>query len=116
MKRVTGIGGIFFKAKDPERLRAWYRDHLGVPVEEWGGAAFRWQSPENPAGIGTTVWSMFTPDTDYFGPRASPFMINFRVDDLHALRAALRAESCQVDAQRCRRKGANKKTRRKAGW
>lgn len=45
MKRVTGIGGIFFKAKDPKALSAWYRDHLGVPLEAWGGATFRWQSP-----------------------------------------------------------------------
>ena len=86
-----------FKAKNPEQLRQWYRVHLGVPVEEWGGTAFRWQSPDNPGGIGTTVWSIFKPDTDYFGPGPSPFMINFRVDDLVALLAALRVEGCQVE-------------------
>lgn len=97
MKRVTGIGGVFFKGKNPELLREWYRTHLGVPIEEWGGAAFRWKSEENPSGTGTTVWNIFDPDTRYFGEGPSPFMINFRVDDLHALIAALRAEGCQVD-------------------
>jgi catechol 2,3-dioxygenase-like lactoylglutathione lyase family enzyme len=99
-RRVTGIGGIFFKAADPAALREWYRRHLGVPVEEWGGAAFRWQSPDNPTGTGTTVWSIFESDTKTFGPGPSPFMINFRVDDLDALLALLRAEGCNVDDKR----------------
>ncbi|MET0857624.1 MAG: VOC family protein [Telluria sp.] len=97
MKRVTGIGGVFFKAKNPALLREWYRVHLGVPVEEWGGTAFSWKSPDNPDGVGTTVWSIFKPDSDNFGPGPSQFMINYRVDDLAALLAALRAEGCQVD-------------------
>lgn len=96
MKRVTGIGGVFFKAKDPEALRTWYRDHLGVPVEDWGGAAFRWNGEHNPDGVGTTVWSLFKADTTYFAPSQAPFMINYRVDNLHALLAALRAEGCDV--------------------
>jgi predicted enzyme related to lactoylglutathione lyase len=96
-QRVTGIGGIFFKAKNPELLREWYRRHLGVPIEAWGGAAFRWKSDDNPSGTGTTAWSIFEPDTKYFGPGESPFMINFRVADLHALIALLRAEGCQVE-------------------
>jgi predicted enzyme related to lactoylglutathione lyase len=95
--RVTGIGGVFFKARNPAELREWYRRHLGVPIEEWGGAAFRWQSAENPSGTGTTVWSIFEPDTTTFGPGPSPFMINFRVADLDALLALLRAEGCQVE-------------------
>lgn len=94
--RVTGIGGVFFKAKDPEKLREWYRVHLGISLEVWGGAVFRWQSPANPSGAGTTVWSPFEADSDHFkGP--SQFMINYRVADLDALLAALRAEGCQVD-------------------
>jgi len=95
MKRVTGIGGIFIKARDPDALRAWYRDHLGFDVSEWGGVAFRWNA-DNPAAVGTTIWSLFKHDSDYFAPSAAPFMVNYRVDDLHALLAALRAEGCNV--------------------
>ncbi|MBK8167823.1 MAG: VOC family protein [bacterium] len=95
MKRVTGIGGIFFKAKDPKALGDWYRRHLGLDVEEWGGAAFRWAT-DNPSGAGTTIWSPFKDDSDYFAPSTAPFMVNFRVADLHALLAALRDEGCQV--------------------
>lgn len=97
MKRVTGIGGIFFKSKDPKALAEWYRVHLGVPIENWGGAAFRWVSPDNPSGVGTTVWSPFNSDTSYFAPSQAAFMINYRVADLHALLAALRAEGCAVE-------------------
>jgi predicted enzyme related to lactoylglutathione lyase len=97
MKRVTGIGGIFFKARDPKALGAWYQRHLGIEVEDWGGCAFRWASEDNPGGTGTTVWSPFREDTTYFAPSDASFMINYRVDDLHALLAALRAEGCAVD-------------------
>ncbi|MGE5666043.1 MAG: VOC family protein [Betaproteobacteria bacterium] len=97
MKRVTGIGGVFFKAKDPKALAAWYKTHLGIDVEEWGGAAFRWKGPDNPEGIGTTIWSPFAADTSYFSPSTAPFMINYRVEDLHALLAALRAEGVRVE-------------------
>jgi catechol 2,3-dioxygenase-like lactoylglutathione lyase family enzyme len=97
MKRVTGIGGIFFKSKDPQALSAWYRQHLGIDVAEWGGAAFRWNGPDNPAGVGTTIWSPFAAETGYFAPSSASFMINYRVDDLHALLAVLRAEGVQVD-------------------
>lgn len=97
MKRVTGIGGVFFKSRDPRALGDWYRKHLGLNVEEWGGVAFRWATPENPTGIGTTIWSPFKDDTAYFAPSTASFMINFRVDDLDALLSALRAEGCNVD-------------------
>lgn len=99
MAKVTGIGGVFFKSPDPKALGEWYRQHLGVPLEEWGGAAFRWASAENPSGTGTTVWSPFKHDTTYFAPSAAPFMVNFRVDDLHALLAQLRSAGCDVDAK-----------------
>ena len=99
MQRVTGIGGVFFKAKDPKALGEWYQRHLGIEVEAWGGAAFRWVTPDNPTGTGTTTWSPFKDDTRYFAPSTAPFMINFRVADLHALLAALRAEGCAVDAK-----------------
>lgn len=72
MKRVTGVGGVFFKAKDPKMLTEWYRDHLGLQVEEWGGVVFPWVSPENPTGVGTTTWSPFEDSTTYFGPRGQP--------------------------------------------
>ena len=97
MKRVTGIGGVFFKAKDPKALAAWYKTHLGIPVEDWGGAAFPWKSPSNPDGVGTTVWSPFAADTNYFAPSTAPFMINYRVDDLQAVLAALRSEGVEVE-------------------
>ena len=96
MKRVTGIGGIFFKAKDPKALGEWYRKHLGLNLEPWGGAAFRW-AQDNPAGTGTTIWNPFSADTSYFDPSVSSFMVNFRVADLHALLAALRSEGCKVE-------------------
>lgn len=97
MKRVTGIGGVFFKSPDPKALAEWYRVHLGVDVGAWGGAAFDWAGPDNPTGTGTTAWSLFKADTDYFAPSTAPFMINYRVHDLHALLAALRAEGCKVE-------------------
>lgn len=96
MKRVTGIGGVFFKARDPKALGEWYQRHLGIPVEAWGGAAFRW-ADDNPTGRGTTIWSPFSADTSYFAPGTASFMVNYRVDDLHALLAVLRAEGCAVD-------------------
>jgi predicted enzyme related to lactoylglutathione lyase len=96
MKRVTGIGGIFIKSRDPARLREWYRKHLGIEFEEWGGYAFRWKSPDNPDGTGTTVWSIFDASSNYFDPGTSQVMVNYRVADVRALIAALRAEGCQV--------------------
>ncbi len=99
MKRVTGIGGIFFKAKDPDALRAWYRDHLGVPIEAWGGCAFEWRSESNPTGQGMTLLNIVDTESNYFAPSTSPFMLNFRVENLDDLLRALRAEGCQVDTK-----------------
>jgi len=96
MKRVTGIGGVFLKSSDPQRLREWYRRHLGIESEEWGGTAFRWKSPDNPQGDGTTVWSAFDAASNYFEPSMSPFMVNYRVAELRPLLAALREEGCNV--------------------
>jgi predicted enzyme related to lactoylglutathione lyase len=96
MKRVTGIGGVFFKAKDPKALSAWYRTHLGMNVEGWGGVAFRW-ADDNPTGAGSTIWTVFDEDSSSFEPSSSSFMINYRVDDLDALLAKLREEGCDVD-------------------
>lgn len=96
MARVTGIGGIFFKASDPKALAAWYREHLGVDVQPWGGAQFSWAAEGPAAADGCTVWSPFAADTKYFAPSDKPFMVNFRVDDLDALLASLRASGCNV--------------------
>ena len=99
MQRVTGIGGIFIKAKHPEALRAWYRDHLGIDVQDWGGAVFQWQTPERPEPNGATSWCVFdaAAEPDYFAPSKAGFMVNFRVDNLDALLPVLRAEGCAVD-------------------
>jgi len=97
MRRVTGIGGVFLKAKDPKALGAWYKKHLGIDVQDWGGATFQWQTAEHPNPDGVTVWSLFPADTAYFNPSTSPFMVNYRVEDLHALLNVLREEGCTVD-------------------
>jgi predicted enzyme related to lactoylglutathione lyase len=96
MKRVTGIGGIFFKAKDPVTLRAWYKTHLGIDVQDWGGAAFRWTDETGKPTTGTTIWTVSAADGDYYGPSKSTFMINYRVADLGGLLQALRSEGCNV--------------------
>ncbi|WP_296949763.1 VOC family protein [uncultured Massilia sp.] len=90
MTRVTGIGGIVFQAKDPQALRAWYRRHLGIDVQAWGGAAFTGTDAD------TTAWSIGGPGDDRFAPGTTSFMINYRVADLAALLQALRDEGCQV--------------------
>lgn len=95
MKRVTGIGGIFFKSKDPKALSAWYKEHLGFDVQEWGGAVFKWGGADSPAG--TTIWSPFANDTKYFAPSESSFMLNLRVEDLAAVLGALRSEGVRVE-------------------
>jgi catechol 2,3-dioxygenase-like lactoylglutathione lyase family enzyme len=97
MKRVTGIGGIFFKSSNPDALRAWYRRHLGLDIQAWGGLTFQWHDPAAPTTDGATVWSVFDAGSTYFAPSTAPFMINYRVDDLHAVLALLRAEGCVVD-------------------
>jgi predicted enzyme related to lactoylglutathione lyase len=96
MKRVTGIGGIFFKAKDPAALGAWYKTHLGIDVQEWGGAAFRWTDEAGNPTAGTTIWSVGNAEGELFAPSQSSFMVNYRVSDLGALLEALRREGCNV--------------------
>jgi predicted enzyme related to lactoylglutathione lyase len=96
---VTGIGGIFIKSREPNRLKAWYREHLGLDIQEWGGMTFRWQTPERPDKDGATVWSVFDAKSNYFDPSASTFMVNYRVENLHDVLESLRAEGCAVDAK-----------------
>ena len=94
MKRVTGIGGIFFSAQNPALLQAWYKTHLGIDVQDWGGTVFIAQSDASKDGNGTVIWSIG--DGAQFSPSNAPFMINYRVADLHGLMAALKEEGCQV--------------------
>jgi len=96
MSRVTGIGGIFFKAKDPKRMQAWYQRHLGIDVQDWGGAAFRWVDASGNATGGTTIWSIAPAAGDAFAPSTASFMVNYRVADLRAVLDALREEGCNV--------------------
>lgn len=96
MKRVTGIGGIFFKAKDAAGMRAWYQTHLGIDVQEWGGAAFSWAGEDGKPAPGSTIWNISPAEGDDYAPGTAPFMINYRVADLDALMEALRAEGCNV--------------------
>jgi predicted enzyme related to lactoylglutathione lyase len=96
MAKVTGIGGIFFKAKDPEAVTNWYQKHLGISVDEQTGVSFQWRDKENPERIGRTVWSPFPENTTYFDPSKSSFMLNFRVDNLDEILASLKAQGVQV--------------------
>lgn len=98
MARVTGIGGVFLKCKgDSAALAAWYRDHLGMPLEGFGGAVLRW--PDDTADDrGLTVWHVADHDSRWFSPSEASFMINYRVDDLDALLAQLRAGGVAVVA------------------
>jgi predicted enzyme related to lactoylglutathione lyase len=96
MKRVTGIGGIFFKAKDAPTLRAWYKRHLGIDVQDWGGASFTWGDAEGKPVAGTTAWLIASEQSKQFAPSAATFMVNYRVEDLPGLIKALREEGCNV--------------------
>jgi len=91
LERVTGIGGVFFRSARPDVLRRWYAEHLGLEVEDWGGAVL------TAAGGETLTWSIFDAGTDYFGPSGQQLMVNFRVRDLDAMLEQLRAAGVVVD-------------------
>jgi predicted enzyme related to lactoylglutathione lyase len=91
--RITGIGGIFFKAKDPKALAAWYRDVLGLPLESWGGAMIKPDAPGHPPAL---IWNAFPAGTDYFAPSERDHMINYAVDDLDAFLARITAKGVKV--------------------
>lgn len=97
MKRVTGIGGIFFKVQHPQKLKAWYREHLGIAPQEDGTVAFEWRELDSPERSGFTIWEPFPHDTHYFDPSAAPFMINYRVENLDRLLEQLRSEGVEVE-------------------
>ena len=87
MEKVLGIGGVFFKARDPQRLAAWYRDHLGLPVQ---GEYAEFPAPVQPDLQAKCTWAAFPADTDYFGPAEAAFMINYRVANLDRMLEQLR--------------------------
>src|SRR5471032_1212017 len=90
---ITGLGGIFIKAKDQKALVAWYRDVLGLPLEAWGGAALRYDAPGHPKALG---WNAFPASTTYFTPSTAGFMINYSVDDMDAILARLDAKGVAI--------------------
>ena len=99
MARVTGIGGVFLRSKDPKATAKWYSEHLGIKLSDFNGAAFAW-SDEVPAGTGMTAWSAFPMDTTYFGEGSQAAMINYRVDDLDTLLESLAAAGVWIDPKR----------------
>lgn len=97
MQRITGIGGIFFKAQNPTQLQEWYRAYLGIEPQPDGTPVLFWRERENPDALGSTVWAPFPADTDYFGASGQPFMFNYRVRNLEAMLEQLRAAGATVD-------------------
>jgi len=91
--RITGVGGVFFKSKDPKALMAWYRDVLGIQLEAWGGAAMRYDAPNHPPAV---IVNAFKATTSYMDPSTREFMLNFAVDDLSAFLDRLRAKGVAV--------------------
>src|SRR5215204_2481287 len=95
LKKVTGIGGIFFKCKDPNNMKEWYQKHLGLITNQYG-VVFEWHQGADSTKKGFTSWSPFKETTKYFEPSTKDFMINYRVDDLEALVGALKKNRVTV--------------------
>lgn len=95
MKRVTGIGGIFFKCKDPKKMNEWYNAHLGLNAGQYG-ASFEWYESPDSTTKATTQWTTFSETTKYFEPSSKEFMINYRVENLEALIEELKKEGVTV--------------------
>lgn len=91
--RVTGVGGVFIQSKDPVALKAWYKDHLGMPMDKYG-TRFEWKTQEGHRGV--TQWSVMPSGSKYFEPSTSTFMVNYRVSHLEALVARLKEDKVQV--------------------
>jgi len=94
-KKVTGIGGIFFKTKDPEAMKDWYQKNLGLVTNEYG-SVFEFRSTDQPEDKGYLVWSPFTEDTKYFDPSKKEFMVNYRVENLVELLEQLRSDGVEI--------------------
>jgi predicted enzyme related to lactoylglutathione lyase len=99
MARVTGIGGVFLRSRDPKAMTKWYAEMLGITLSDFNGAAFQW-SDEVPAGTGMTAWSAFPQTTEYLGDMQQAVMINYRVDDMDALLEKLAAAGVWIDPKR----------------
>jgi len=95
MKRITGIGGIFFKCKDPDKMKDWYKAHLGFETDPYG-TSFEWQHSDDTTKKGLTLWSPFSDETKYFEPSTKDFMINYRVENLADLVEQLKKEGVTV--------------------
>jgi predicted enzyme related to lactoylglutathione lyase len=95
MKRVTGLGGAFFKSNDPENLKKWYDLHLGIKSDQYGGM-FRWRDFNQPEQVAYTAWGPFSKDTEYFLPSEKPFMFNYRVENLEKLLQILKDEGVKI--------------------
>ena len=95
MKRVTGLGGVFFKCEDPVKIKTWYREHLGIESDQHGGM-FEWRDSNAPDKKCYTAWSPFSMKSNYFAPSEKPFMFNYRVDNLRALLDVLRSEGVET--------------------
>ncbi|EJL66906.1 VOC family protein [Flavobacterium sp. CF136] len=95
MKKVTGIGGIFFKCNDPNKMKEWYKTHLGLDTNEYG-ATFEWKEASDSTKNGSTQWSPFPETTKYFEPSAKDFMVNYRVANLEALVEELKKEGVTI--------------------
>ena len=95
LKRVTGIGGIFFKCKDPNKMKEWYKTHLGLSTDRYG-SVFEWRQATDSTKKGFTQWSPFRDSTHYFDPSEKDFMINYRVADLDGLVKELKKEGVTV--------------------
>ena len=95
MKKVTGIGGIFFKCKDPDKIKEWYKTHLGFDTSQYG-VSFEWRQDADPTKKGSTQWSPFAETTKYFEPSTKDFMINYRVENLEALVEQLKNEGVTI--------------------
>lgn len=95
MKKVTGIGGVFFKCKDPEKLKEWYSEHLGFNMDQYG-TSFKWRQDDDPAKSGLTQWAPFPESTEYFLPSEKEFMINYRVQNLENLLNDLKKEGVTI--------------------
>lgn len=95
MKKVTGIGGVFFKSKDPKAINEWYKTHLGFDTTPYG-TSFEWRDAEDSNKKGLTQWNPFPENTKYFEPSTKDFMINYRVDNLEALVAELKKENVTI--------------------
>jgi predicted enzyme related to lactoylglutathione lyase len=95
LKKVTGIGGVFFKCKNPDKVKEWYSKHLGLKMDQYG-TSFEWRQGDDPSKYGFTQWSAFSDSTKYFDPSVKEFMINYRVQDLESLVIELKRDGVMI--------------------